>query len=68
MSEFGYYLFHHFFGGMGGGNITLLISYCDLPLDGTMHRDRAGKLTQERPRVWAKADPKSKRNTELRLP
>lgn len=66
MSESGSYLFHHFLWGVG--NITHLIFYCDLPLDGTMHRGRAGKLTQERLRVWAKGDPKSKRNTERRFP
>lgn len=69
MSEFGSYLFHHFLGVRGSvDNISLLIFYCDLPLDGTLHRGRAGKLTQERLRVWAKADPESKRNNELRFP
>lgn len=28
-----------------GANITLLSSYCELPLDGTMSKDGAGKLS-----------------------
>lgn len=66
MSESGSYLFHHFLWGVG--NITHLIFYCDLPLDGTMHRGRAGKLTQERLRFGQRQTQNPRETLSLGFP